>query len=87
MSEDIRLTVQELIAGILKRKRVEIMPGDIKDGVSLTRELGIDSLDILQLSATVEKRYGLRFTEQEIRSMDNLEGILKTIKKYRDGAA
>lgn len=87
MSDDIRSAVQGLIADILKRKRVEMKAEDIKEGVSLTRDLGIDSLDILQLSATVEKRYGLRFAEAEIRAMDDLGGILAAIARHRKGPA
>lgn len=87
MSEDIRRAVQELVLGILKRKKIEAKAEDVKEGVSLTRHLGIDSLDILQLSASVEKRYGLRFSEAEIRSMDDLGGILEVISKHRGKAA
>lgn len=87
MSDDTRAAVQELVLGILKRKKIEAGPEDVKEGVSLTRQLGIDSLDILQLSASIEKRYGLRFSEQEIRSMDDIGGILGIIQKHRGKAA
>lgn len=80
--EGVRLAVQQLIADILKRKKVEKKPQDIVEGVSLTRDLGIDSLDILQLSATVEKKYKLRFPEEELRGMDDLGGIMKAIEKH-----
>lgn len=78
----VRRTVQELVAQILERKRAPRKPEDIVEGVSLTRDLGIDSLDILQLSTQVEKRYGLKFPEAELRAMDDLGGVMTAVERH-----
>ena len=78
-----RLAVQKLIADVLNKKKVQKKPEEIVEGLSLTRDLGIDSLDILQLSATVEKKYGLKFPEAELKEMDDLGGILRAIEKHQ----
>jgi acyl carrier protein len=80
---EVRGTVQKLIADILARKKKPTDPSKIVEGVSLTRDLGIDSLDILQLSAAVEKRYSIRFPQGDLRRMDDLSGILEAIAKLR----
>lgn len=81
-SQEIRRAVQELIAGVLNRKKVAKKPEEIKEGVSLTRELGIDSLDILQICATVEKKYKVKIPEEDLKKMDDLGAILAAVKKY-----
>lgn len=84
--DDARRAVQGLIGDILARKRKPCDPAKIVEGVSLTRELGIDSLDILQLSAQIEKKYGIRFPEAELRTMDELGAILAAVRRLRAGA-
>ena len=81
--EDLKHAVQQLIADVLNRKKNPKKPEDIVEGLSLTRDLGIDSLDVLQIMATVEKRYKLKFSEAEIKGMDELGGILTTIRKHQ----
>lgn len=78
----VRKKVQQQIASVLNRKKVDIKAEDIREGVSLTLQLGIDSLDILQLVAGVEKEYKLRIPEEELRAMDDLGAILKVVEKY-----
>ena len=79
--EAMRLEVQSHVAAILKRKKVKIEPADIVEGVSLTTQLGIDSLDILQLVATLEKSHGIKIPEGELKSMDDLRGVLGAMEK------
>lgn len=79
---ELRDVVRGLIIDVLKRKKSKASPEDVKEGVSLTTGLGIDSLDLLQISATVEKRYKLRIPEEELKKMDDLGGILRVVKKH-----
>lgn len=80
--KELRASIQKLIADVLKSKKVAMTPADIKEGVSLTKDLGIDSLDTLQLTAVVEKRYHLKFSDDEIRGMDDLDSIMKAVGKH-----
>lgn len=82
---EVKETVQKLISDILARKRKPADPSKIVEGVSLTRDLGIDSLDILQMAAVVEKKYGIRFPEPELRKMDDIGGILAAVRRLRGG--
>lgn len=78
----VRKAVQGLILDVLNRKKVKIGLEDIKEGVSLTTQLGIDSLDILQISATVEKKYRIKFPEEELPKLDDLGAIIKAVQKH-----
>jgi acyl carrier protein len=80
--DEVRRGVQELISQVLERKRTPKKPEEIVDGLSLTRDLGIDSLDILQLTAVVEKRYALKIPEAELRGMDDLSGIIGAVERH-----
>ncbi len=79
--QEIRGVVQKLIWDILDRKKSAVSLGGIVEGVSLTRDLGIDSLDILQLTASVEKRFKIRFPESDIKQLDDLGAIMAAIKQ------
>lgn len=87
MSQDEpRQVVVGLVADILARKRKPVDLARISEGVSLTRDLGIDSLDILQLAAVVEKKYGIRFPEAEVRKFDDLGAVVAAVGRLRSGA-
>ena len=80
--QTIRSAVQEIIGDVLKRKKSKLTREDVKDGVSLTRDLGIDSLDILQMTAVFEKKYKVTIPDEETKSLDELGSIVKTVTKY-----
>lgn len=79
---EVREAVRGLILDVLKRKKLDIPADKVAEGVSLTRDLGIDSLDILQMTATVEKRYKLRIPEDELKKMDDLGGVLAAVRRH-----
>jgi acyl carrier protein len=80
--KELREVVRGLIADVLKHKKAKATIDDVKEGVSLTTTLGVDSLDLLQISATVEKKYKMRIPEEELKKMDELGGILKVVKAH-----
>ena len=77
--QEARRAVQELVVGALARKKVTIKPEDVKEGVSFMRDLGIDSLDVLQLTATVEKRFGVRIHEDDLKKIDDLASAVAAL--------
>lgn len=79
---EVREAVRGLIVDVLKRKKLDASSDRVAEGISLTRDLGIDSLDVLQLTATVEKRYKLRIPQEELKGMDDLGGIMAALKRH-----
>ena len=80
--QKIRSIVQDVIFDVLKRKKSKFTVADIKEGVSLTKDLGIDSLDILQMTAVWEKKYNFKVPDEEIKNLDELGNIVKVAAKY-----
>jgi len=79
---EIRRIVREMIFDVLQKKRSRFKLEDVKEGASLTRDLGIDSLDILQMTAICEKKFQLKLPDEESQSLDELGSIVKTIVKH-----
>ena len=73
---------REVICDALQKKKSRFQLEDVKEGVSLTRDLSIDSLDILQMTAVCEQRFGLKIPDVENANLDELGSIVKTIAKY-----
>ena len=78
---EVRDTVVKLVSDVLKRKKIDVKAESIVEGVSLVTEVGIDSLDILQIVAAVERKYRLRIPEDELRSADDIGKFLKVVEK------
>ncbi|MBI5623146.1 MAG: acyl carrier protein [Elusimicrobia bacterium] len=79
--EEVRKTIHGLVTDVLKRKKVAVKPGMVVEGVSMIMQLGIDSLDILQIVASVEKKFGLRIPEEELKKIDDMGSFLRTVEK------
>jgi acyl carrier protein len=80
--QKIRSIVQGVIFDVLKRKKSKFTLADIKEGVSLTKDLGVDSLDILQMTAVWEKQYKFKVPDEEVKNLDELGSIVKVAAKY-----
>jgi len=85
-AEKVREELRRLIGEILARKRSPLSAAQVTDQTSLMRDLGIDSLDLLQLAAVVEKKFGIRFSEQETRGLDNFGTLAGAVLRRLDGA-
>ncbi len=78
--DEIRRAVSELVSGALARKKVTAKPEDVAEGKSFLRDLGVDSLDLLQIMATVEKRFGVRIPEDELKKIDDLAAAVSAVE-------
>ncbi|MBI4676865.1 MAG: acyl carrier protein [Elusimicrobia bacterium] len=79
--EEVRKAVHQLVMDVLKRKKVAVKPDMVVEGVSMIMQLGIDSLDILQIVAAAEKKFGLRIPEGELKKIDDMGGFVKAVEK------
>lgn len=59
--------LQELAAEILG-----VEPDQVQLNVSFARDLAADSLDLVELIAAVEDRYGVELTEEQLEEMKNV---------------
>ena len=56
----------------------------IAASADFAEDLGLDSIDRLDLLATVEKRHGLELSDDEISSIGCLDDLLKLVATTRD---
>ncbi|NJC70666.1 acyl carrier protein [Planosporangium thailandense] len=62
--EDLRATVAQV---------VEVDVDEIHDDTSLVDDLGVDSLMALEVVVVLEKKYGVRMTESELKQVTSLQ--------------
>lgn len=62
--EELRLTVAEVL---------DIESADLTDEAHFMEDLQVDSLMALEVVVALEKKYGVKFTESELRSVVSLQ--------------
>jgi acyl carrier protein len=62
----------------------EISPANIKPQSEIFADLGLDSLDVVDLIAAIQKKFGMQVRNDErirsIRTMQNLYDYLKSVR-------
>ena len=62
----------------------ELEPDDLKPEANLYEDLGLDSLDAVDMVVALEKAFGMKFTDQEalrkVRTVADLFQLLKEIR-------
>ncbi len=61
------------------RKRLNFGDIEIKDDASLREKLGIDSVDFLELVIGIEREFGIKIEDSEIKK-ENFETIDKIVE-------
>ena len=75
----LKLRIKEMLVRQLKLK---VTPGEIDDGAPIFGEgLGLDSIDVLEVVASIEKEFGVPIRSQEegarvLRSIDTIADFL-----------
>jgi acyl carrier protein len=71
------MTRDEVLAGVNKIlvEGFEIEPALLAPGASIINDLGLDSLDAVDLVVAIEKKFGCRLEETEVRSMRTLDDV------------
>ena len=70
---DVKKTVTDILA-----KRIDV--STLKEEDSL-REIGLDSLDLVEVMLAIEDKLGIEFTSEEIAQLSTLKDVSKLIEK------
>lgn len=65
----------------IKARLAEAAHKDSIDGAMKLRELGIDSLDIVELLLQLEEDYGVHFDDMDMSALVTVQDLLDTIAK------
>jgi acyl carrier protein len=64
------------------------MPVDkIRSGVSLRKELGMDSVAALNILFAAEEAFDIHVPETELEGVDDVDAVLELVERYRPAPA
>jgi acyl carrier protein len=78
----IKQTVRELIEEI--GDDMEIDSEKITDDAHFIKDMGLDSMALLEVLATMEKKFGVSIPESEFPNITTITKCTDTVKKYLD---
>lgn len=71
--------IKDLIA-----KKLKIKVSDITENQSIIEDLGMDSLDILDLVIQIEEKFSVEIPDTELITIKTVKDIEEKINKYRE---
>lgn len=78
--EEIKNTIRELITEIAEDMDVE--EETITDEASFVEDMGLDSMALLEVLATMEKKFGVSIPESEFPNITSINKCTDTVQKY-----
>lgn len=68
-------TLQKVVAKILRKENVVLTP------TTTFKELGADSLDVVQVMVAIEEAFDIELVDEELKSINNMGGFIDYVKK------
>ncbi len=68
-------TLRKIVAKIIRKEDVVLDPN------TSFKDLGADSLDIVQIMVAIEEAYDIELVDEELKAVGNLGGFIDYIKK------
>ena len=78
---EIETTVRALLS-----KYTDVLDEDVELTSMLNEDLGIDSIDRVELEIDIEKAFGITFDEAQIDSVTNVGELIELITSMTDGS-
>jgi acyl carrier protein len=79
-SEQIKETIRGLITEIAEDMDVDT--DSITDDASFVEDMGLDSMALLEVLATMEKKFGVSIPESEFPNITSINKCHATVEKY-----
>jgi acyl carrier protein len=79
---DIKAAIRTLIKEIAED--MEIDEAKITDGAHFITDMGLDSMALLEVLATMEKKFGVTIPETEFPNIVTIDKCAETVQKYLD---
>ncbi len=73
--------IERLTKEIAERARVE--PADVKPDAHFVRDLGMSSLDLLNVLAYTEKSFSTRFPDELIGELTSLDKLIEAVHAHQ----
>jgi acyl carrier protein len=72
---DVEETLRKIVARITRNENVVLTP------TTTFKEMGADSLDVVQIMVALEEEYDIELVDEELKALDNMGGFLDYVKK------
>jgi acyl carrier protein len=79
-SSDIKATIRKLILEIAED--MEIGEEKITEDAHFINDMGLDSMALLEVLATMEKKFGITIPETEFPNIVTINKCVETVEKY-----
>ena len=66
------------------REQLNIDDVEITEDTSFKDDLGVDSLDLLELVMAFEEEYNMELNPEELEGIETVGDVMEFIKKYTD---
>jgi acyl carrier protein len=78
--ESIKATIRQLITDIAED--MDIAEEKITDDALFISQMGLDSMALLEVLATMEKKFGISIPESEFPNISSINKCAETVEKY-----
>lgn len=78
--EEIKSTITDLITEIAEDMDVE--ESSITEDAHFVKDMGLDSMALLEVLATMEKKFGISIPETEFPNITTINKCTDTVQKY-----
>jgi acyl carrier protein len=68
-------TLQKVMAKILRKENIVLTPA------TTFKELGADSLDVVQVMVAIEEAFDIELVDEELKSINNMGSFIDYVKK------
>ncbi len=72
---DVEETLRKIVAKITRKEDVVLTP------TTTFKELGADSLDVVQIMVALEEAYDIELVDEELKQVNNMGGFIDYVKK------
>jgi acyl carrier protein len=74
-TQEVEETLRKIVAKIIRKENVELTP------TTTFKELGADSLDVVQIMVALEEAFDIELVDEEMKSISNMGGFIDYVKK------
>jgi acyl carrier protein len=73
---DIRFIVKDMII-----YKLGLLESQLQDSARLKEDLGIDSLDIIELQLEIERKFQIKITDEEVEKMNTIGSVILCVQR------
>jgi acyl carrier protein len=74
-AQTVEETIRKTIGKIIRNENIVLTP------TTTFKELGADSLEVVQVMVALEENYGIELVDEELKAIGNMGGFIDYVKK------